>query len=147
MSNRRTILRALTPEAMDSLGGAIEIPITTYPFRVGRDSPDTTGVFGLGSPERTMVLQSIDNHVHLFDHRESKLISREHFQIEEGPQGGYLVKDRRSVCGTIVGNYQIGGDRKGGSCPLRDGNVIIVGGTDSPYVYQFLVVKEETESD
>lgn len=142
MSNSPAILRALTPEAEESLGGVREVPIQSYPFRVGRESLDTTGVFGIGSPERTMTLRSMDNHLHLHDDHEPRIISREHFQIEEDPRGGYRVKDRGSVCGTVVGNNHIGGDRKGGSCPLSDGNVIIVGGTDSPYVYQFVRTQE-----
>ena len=146
MSRVHAILRALTPEAEESLGGAREVPITTYPFRIGRESPDTTGVFGFGSPERTVVLQSVENHLLLHDDGMPKLISRGHLQIEEGPHGDFLVKDRGSVCGTVVGNNQIGGGRKGGSCPLHDGNVIMVGGTDSPYVFQF-VVTEEPASD
>ena len=136
------ILRALTPEAEESVGGACEIPIRTYPFRVGRETRDATGFLGLGSPERRVMLRGINNHLNLHDDGALMFISRKHFQIERDPQGGFLVKDRGSVCGTVVDKNLVGGDRRGGSCPLHDGHVIIVGGLDSPYVFQFLGAKE-----
>lgn len=132
-------LRTLTPEAEQSLGGVREISIKSLPFRVGRESRENTGVLMIGSPERRLTLSLIENHLHLHDFLTPKVISREHFQIEAGGNGGYMIKDRNSACGTIVGHVHIGGNRKGGSCALHHENVIIIGGPASPYAFQFLV--------
>lgn len=142
MSTHEAILRALTPEAEDALGGTSEVPIQAYPFRVGRESRDTTSVLGFRAPDRTLMIRNVKNQLHLQDNGELKTISREHFQIEQDAQGGYVLKDRGSVCGTLVGDNLIGGGRKGGTCELVDGTVIIVGGADSPYAFRFLIARE-----
>lgn len=142
MSTDEVVLRALTPEAEDALGGSSEVPIRAYPFRVGRESKDETSVLGFRAPDRTLMIRDVKNQLHLRDTGELKTISREHFQIEQDPQGGYVLKDRGSVCGTVVGGNLIGGGRKGGTCPLLDGSVIVVGGPESPYAFRFIIARE-----
>ena len=41
------------------------------------------------------------------------------------------------TCGTIVEGQPVGGDTRGGSIPLHDGAVIVVGISRSPYVFKF----------
>jgi len=65
-------------------------------------------------------------------------VSREHFQIEHNGTCRVLV-DRQSTCGTIVEGQLIGGNHAGGTTPLRDGDVIIVGTSSSRFVFKFRV--------
>lgn len=52
---------------------------------------------------------------------------------------GYILVDRASTCGTIVEGQTVGGDTRGGTCSLHDGDVIIVGTSRSPYAFKFRV--------
>ena len=63
-------------------------------------------------------------------------MSREHFQIQHNGTD-YVLVDRKSTCGTIVEGAVIGGGRAGGEVRLNDGDVIIVGTSQSPYVFKF----------
>ena len=139
------ILRALTPEAEESLRGAAEAAVTGSPFRVGRESrgEPEQGVELFGGRDRRAPSANTNNDLYLHDPGRLKHISREHFIIERRPDGSYLLEDRGSACGTIVGNVAIGGRRRTGQCPLEDGNVIVVGNDESPFVYQFLLNARE----
>ena len=68
-------------------------------------------------------------------------ISREHFLID-WVDGEFVLVDRGSVCGTIVGGQQIGGSRQGGRAPLRSGDLIVVGTDASEYVFRFEILGE-----
>jgi len=130
------VLRALTPEAERALGGRPQVTLTRFPFRVGRESRGGNGV-DWDRTERRIAHVVASNELYLLDRNRVKHISREHFQIELGEDGGYAVVDRGSACGTIVGERNIGGRRERGRCRLADGNVIVVGMAQSPYVFQF----------
>jgi len=65
-------------------------------------------------------------------------VSREHFEIDRSDTG-YMLVDRASTCGTIVEGQTVGGNTRGGTLPLHDGNVIIVGTSRSPYAFKFRV--------
>jgi hypothetical protein len=55
-----------------------------------------------------------------------------------GEEGGrYFLEDRRSALGTLVEGRTVGGARTGGQCELRDGDVIIPGGSGSQFVFKF----------
>ena len=47
-----------------------------------------------------------------------------------------MLVDRGSTCGTIVEGTVIGGEGRGGSVALKDGDVIIVGTSLSPFVFK-----------
>ena len=79
-----------------------------------------------------------NNDLYLVDTQEPLNVSREHFQIERRGTEDVLV-DRQSTCGTLVEGRTVGGKNKGGSIPLRDGDVIIVGTSASRYAFKFRV--------
>jgi hypothetical protein len=78
------------------------------------------------------------NDLYLRDRVEPLNVSREHFAIDRGDTG-YILVDRESTCGTLVEGQAVGGDLRGGSIPLHDGDVIIVGTSLSPYVFKFRI--------
>ena len=133
----RAWLAALTPEAKAVFGGA-EIPIECFPFRVGRESRKIKWTEKGIVSERRDPESHANNDLYLIEKCEPMCVSREHFQIErEG--GGFLLVDRESTCGTIVEGDTVGGHNKGGRVSLRDGDVIIVGPSVSPYIFKFRV--------
>jgi len=77
------------------------------------------------------------NELYLVDAGEELQISREHFRIERAA-AGYQLVDRRSVCGTSVAGKWIGGEEKGGTVPLRDGDEIRIGVDPTPFRYTFI---------
>ena len=128
-------LAALTPEAKTALGGAA-VEIDVFPFRVGRDrrSPPRATPPPVG--ERRKPGTQPTNELYLTESGERVHVSREHFQIQHNGMG-YVLVDRRSTCGTIVEGAVIGRAKAGGEVHLSDGDVIIVGTSQSPYVFKF----------
>ena len=131
------MLVALTPEASAALG-AREREITRFPYRVGRESRVTHRTAHGSAPERRDPGSGSTNDLFLRDRVEPLNVSREHFRIERR-DAGYVVVDCKSTCGTIVEGETVGGEHKGGSMPLHDGDVIIVGTSTSPFVFKFRV--------
>ena len=126
------MLVALTPEAFAALG-AREREITRFPYRVGRESRGAPRTAHGSVDERRDPGSRPVNDLYLRD-REPLNVSREHFAIDRGDTG-YILVDQASTCGTIVEGQSMGG----GSIPLHDGDVIIVGTSLSPYVFKFRV--------
>lgn len=141
MSDLRLFLEALTPEAESSIGGP-RISLSQLPFRVGRESRLVVGEHGLEVAERRKTDVTPSNDLYLHDRGPRLQVSRNHLEIDADPQGGYRVIDRGSACGTIVGSTSFGGRDKGGEQPVLPGEVIIVGTSESPFVFRFLT--EET---
>ena len=115
------------------------ISITRYPFRVGRESRVNVNTYVKATNERHKSNVAPNNDLYLLDASKKLYISREHFQIETRPDGGYDLVDRNSACGTHVGNKVVGGDDKGGRCTLIPGDTITIGTKSSPYIFRFLV--------
>lgn len=136
MSEPGLFLQALTPEATASLGAG-RIRLERLPFRVGRESRLVAGEDGLRVAERRKSGGAPNNELYLVDAGPRLQVSRNHFLIEADSDGGYRLIDRSSACGTLVGSQQIGGRDEGGSCPLRPGDVIVVGNSASPFVFRF----------
>lgn len=133
----RAFLLALTAEAKAALGG-YEAEITQFPFRVGRESRKIEWTEkGIVSEKRDPTVRP-NNDMYLIDKSEIMNVSREHFQIDRA-EGGFFLEDRRSTLGTIVEGDTVGGQNKGGRVTLRDGDVIIVGASVSPYIFKFRV--------
>jgi pSer/pThr/pTyr-binding forkhead associated (FHA) protein len=139
------VLKAVTPEARDAipkncLGNDI-IGIWKFPFRIGRESriEEIDGKLviyerhklGDGEP---------DNDAYLVDNRDLLQISREHLRIEKVDNVGYFVSDRNSACGTIINDRRIAGASMGGTGVLKDGDIIKIGGDDSPYLFEFITL-------
>jgi hypothetical protein len=134
----RAFLAALTPEAKAAIGG-MEVEITTFPFRVGRESRKMKwSEHGIVSEKRDQESRP-NNELYLIEKGEPMNVSREHFQIEKRGGGGYALVDRSSTCGTIVEGSVVGGENRGGEVPLRDADVIVVGASVSAYVFKFRI--------
>ena len=134
-SRARPFLVALTPEAKAALGGA-GVEMGVFPFRVGRDSRSGPRSASGASAERRKPGTQPANELYLAETGERFNVSREHFQIEDNG-AGYVLVDRLSTCGTIVEGAVIGGRNTGGTVQLSDGDVIIVGTSNSSYVFKF----------
>jgi pSer/pThr/pTyr-binding forkhead associated (FHA) protein len=133
----RAMLVALTPEAHAALG-ARELEITRFPYRVGRESREAQRTpRGFATERRDPGSRPI-NDLFLHERKEPLNVSREHFVIDRR-DAGYVLVDRESTCGTLVEGEPVGGENKGGTVAVRDGDVIIVGTSLSPYVFKFRV--------
>ena len=129
-------LKALTVEACHALGGD-SVPIRSDPFRIGRETRQKSVItMTMSDAERRTGTVPANNDVYL--HEAGGTISREHFDIHRGPEGFYLT-DRRSSAGTYVEGTLIGGNHEGGTAPLADGDVIVVGPGTSGLVYKFVL--------
>jgi pSer/pThr/pTyr-binding forkhead associated (FHA) protein len=78
------------------------------------------------------------NDLYLVEYDEPMNVSRAHLQID-CDDAGYVLVDRASTCGTIVEGQIVGGGARGGTIALHDGDVIIVGTSNSPYAFKFRV--------
>ena len=113
-ATERVALVALTPEARSAIGGA-DLPITAFPFRVGRDSRGKRAVARV-----------------LMDRRRKASRPNNELYLSE-----YVLVDRQSTCGTIVEGQVVGGKQAGGAVVLHDGDVIIVGTSASRFAFKF----------
>ena len=127
----------LTAEARAAVSGG-DILVETLPFRVGRDlRSGQHSPFRLFRKERRRSSETGPNDVYLAEHSRPQRVSRRHILIDQ--EGGRLdVEDQRSACGTLVEGEALGGQREGGRRWLNHGDVIIVGGNHSPFVFKFL---------
>ncbi len=142
----KAMLQALTPEAIDAVPVNIlksdMIAIYAFPYRIGRESRVARINGRLETIERPKKDGGVPtNDLYLVDHGERLNISREHCEIVKSDEG-YLLVDRGSACGTKIEGQNIGGDDAGGSAALRDGNMIAVGSTGTPYSFRFIAFDE-----
>ena len=79
-----------------------------------------------------------NNELYLRENGLEVYVSREHFLIDS-VAGEYRLVDRNSALGTWVEGRLIGGDRRGGECQLRPGDVIIPGSYKSGFIFKFIV--------
>ena len=129
-------LMGLTPAAQNVLSGPA-IDMNHFPFQVGRDLRDPARIrFRLRRNRRRSGTDHAGG-LYLPDEGSRHRVSREHFLIGREDREFYL-EDLRSSCGTLVEGELIGGNRRGGRCTLRNGDVIIPGGSHSPYVFKFV---------
>jgi len=133
----RVLLVALTPESRAALG-APQVEIERFPYRVGRESRGLQLTSAGFVRERRSPGSRPTNDLYLVEHDEPMNVSRSHFQIDWADASHVLV-DLESTCGTIVEGTLVGGDTRGGTITLHDGDVIIVGTSNSPYVFKFRV--------
>ena len=125
----------LTPEARRAAIAPVLL-LYTLPFRVGRDRRDPGRKPLVLLRERRRGDASGPNDLYLSEPGPKYRLSHEHFLI--GAEGdGYFLKDRGSACGTLVEGRAVGGERTGGRCILREGDVIIPGGSGSRFVFKF----------
>ena len=165
MSEKKNILKKLVPVAVlkamtPAAGQAVTqtllidgyIPIRSFPFRVGRESRVKIVDGRVERVERVKYNQATPtNDLYLIDDGHRLNISREHFQIEQDGQK-YYVYDRGSACGTFVGENALNAKNQTATAELKDGDTIVIGTKQSPYVYQFIVldsfvIEENKDSD
>lgn len=128
-------LTAVTDEARYALGQT-DVHITAFPFKIGRESRRRLEKLHVEVDRRLGGVPPL-NDVYLLERpSESLHISREHLAICHA-DGKYFVVDRESACGLSVGGKRIGGDRSMGRADLHDGDLIVIGAADSPYIFRF----------
>ncbi len=141
-------LVALTDKARAALGDRASVPISRFPFKVGRESraPGSLVQAAIAIERRLGIAPQL-NDVYLLEpiSPDGFYISREHFQLEYADDTVFLF-DRNSACGTLVAGKRVGGDRSGGRTELRDGDVIVLGTPESPYQFRFEVNRVRSES-
>ena len=129
----------MTDEARGALDGKAEVRITTFPFKVGRESRVGAMEKLKSAIERRMSGTPQVNDLYLLEPLSVSLhISREHFAIQRLDEH-FAVLDRGSACGTMVSDRQIGGDAPTSQAEIRNGDVLVVGGRQSPYLFRFEV--------
>lgn len=136
MTGQTPYLVALTPEAERSLGSE-SLALSRLPYRIGRECRLVAGPDGLQVAERRKQVSEPNNDLYLIDPGPRLQVSRAHCLIETDGAGGYRLVDRGSACGTIVGNQKLGGRDAGGQAPLADGDMILVGTSESPFAFRF----------
>jgi len=137
-------LKAMTPESKASLGGSL-YRIPHFPFKVGRES--RVSVRPLPFPKSRRSPDSVPNNdLYLLELGNILNVSREHFLIDR--QGdSFIVVDRGSICGTLLEGEPVGEKRKGGWKPLHNNDVIIVGGSESRFIFKFVLMADPQDSD
>jgi pSer/pThr/pTyr-binding forkhead associated (FHA) protein len=138
MSGTSVMLKALTPEAKEALGGTY-YKIARFPFRVGRESRSNGRPADFESSRRRAV-SSPNNDLYLDEPGTILNVSREHFLID-ARGGNYVLVDRGSVCGTLVEGELVGEKKRGGWRQLSNNDIIVVGTSESKFIFKFIVVE------
>lgn len=137
---------AVTEEAERALAGTREVPVTRFPFRVGRErrSPESDQQLPPQVKQRRRGEAPQLNDLYLREESSGSLhISGEHFTIE-CVDGRFFLVDRGSAWGTIVAGRRVGGHRIGGRTELKDSDEVIVGTSRSRYVFRFHIATTES---
>lgn len=138
MARVRMILKALTAEMDLSFRGPT-LEVLEFPFRVGREcravSPSPRPI--LSTERRSGAPRN--NDLYILETGTRLFVSRQHLLVEARENGFYVV-DLFSACGTIVEGRYIGGDHKGGEVALEHQDVIVVGTSNSPYVFKVMML-------
>jgi pSer/pThr/pTyr-binding forkhead associated (FHA) protein len=145
-------LVAATDEARAALGNKAYVRITTFPFKIGRESRSQNPIARVVTTiERRLDTVPQLNDLYLIEPSSAALItqiSRKHCAIER-VKGRFFLVDRESACGstvvearaserrTTVATTQTGGASPNPRSELREGDLIVIGNIDSPYVFRF----------
>lgn len=130
-------LKPISDGARESIEGAETIRLIRFPFRFGRESRYATVNGERVSMERRYTESQPNNEVYLIDENEVLNVSRQHFQIDRLADGSYKLTDRGSTCGTIVDGHHLGDKEQQSEAPIQSGSRVIVGTTESPFVFEF----------
>ena len=137
-SDPSATLVAVTDEARFALGGRPAVRMTEFPFKVGRESRQRFEKLRTEVDRRLGGVPPLNDLYLVEPSSDSLHISREHLAIGY-LDGRFFLVDRGSACGTTAAGARVGGDRKEGRADLRDGDLIVIGSDDSPYVFRFHV--------
>jgi pSer/pThr/pTyr-binding forkhead associated (FHA) protein len=135
------VLKAMTPEARLAVSQILIVegivPLNRFPFRVGREM--RVKIID-GRVERIERIRAENewpnNDLYLVDDGVQFNVATEHFQIEKDGDAYYLY-DRGSDTGTLVGERQVGAGGET-TVALKDGDLVTIGTSKSPYVFQFI---------
>ena len=117
------------------------IPISTFPFKIGRESRMEESDRGLFIKLRIMANSSRPNNdIYLIDNKNNIEISKEHFEISND-KDEYLIKDRNSTLGTKLNDEEIGKEKSNTLFPIKDGDIIKIGSSHSTYKFKFLILR------
>jgi pSer/pThr/pTyr-binding forkhead associated (FHA) protein len=120
------------------LGGAY-YRIARFPFRVGRESRISHAAAPRANSRRHPDSPA-NNDLYLTELGDVLNVSREHFRIER--QGNeFFIVDRGSACGTLVEGDHVGDRRQGGRRSLENNDVIIVGTSESRFIFKFVLLE------
>lgn len=141
----KAVLKALTQESKHSIIKRVFnhdiVPVYNYPFKIGREAR-------VGYVDGEVILQERhklgghepSNDVYLLDNGKYLQISREHCSIEYNGVDAYVLRDRGSACGSMVNEFNVGGDDHAASYPLKDGDIITLGSKESSYKFKFILL-------
>lgn len=131
-------LVAVTDEARSALDSQPAVRLTEFPFKVGRECRRRLERLQTEFDRRVGGVPPLNNLYLIEPSSDSLHISREHLAIGH-MDGRFFLLDRGSACGTTVAGTHVGGDRTEGRAELHDGDLIVIGSGDSPYVFRFHV--------
>jgi len=136
------VLKPMTDEALKAVPETYLkeglIAVSKFPYRIGRESRVRRVKGQLVRYERPMFEDRLPNNdLYLVDSGEKLNISREHLQIEK-VDDLYYITDRGSFCGIRIDDGNIGGNGREERKKLNDGDLIHIGCSSTPYIYQFL---------
>lgn len=138
MARVRMLLKALTAEMDLSFRGPT-LEVVEFPFRVGREcratSPNPRPSL---SPERRGGTPR-NNDLYILETGSRLFVSRQHLLIE-ARDSGFCLMDLFSACGTIVEGRYVGGDHKGGEVALEHQDIVVVGTSNSPYMFKVMLL-------
>jgi pSer/pThr/pTyr-binding forkhead associated (FHA) protein len=139
MANPSVYLKALTPEARTAIGGQYH-KITHFPFKVGRESRTVARSADVQDPRRRP--DSIHTN-DLYIHEPGTIlnVSRKHFLIDYR-DGVHVIVDLDSSCGTLLEGEPVGERNKGGWRRLENNDVIIVGTSESRFIFKFVIMQD-----
>jgi hypothetical protein len=135
-SDPSATLVAVTDEARAALDTKPAVRMTAFPFKVGRESRQTFERLQTEVDRRLGGVPPLNDLYLLEPPSDSLHISREHLAIGY-VDGRFFLVDRGSACGTAVAGARVGGDRTEGRVDLHDGDEIVIGGPDSPFIFRF----------
>lgn len=140
------VLVPLTEKAKKSIQRD-KLEVTTFPFRVGRESRCSKEPVPPHILEKRTGKIPPNNDFYMIDDGELLNISREHFLIEQSENGDFMVLDRMSSCGTIVRSRQGSHTCIAQKWPISSGDEIVVGSSRSPYQFQVEILEESKSSN
>ncbi len=140
----KAVLKALTKRAKHSIirkaHGQDIVVMFNYPFKIGREARvKYVGGEVILQERHKLGGHEPNNDVYLFDDGELLQISRGHCSIIK-EYDTYILEDRGSSCGSMVNDIRVGGNDIGASHPLKDGDIITLGSSESQYQYKFILL-------
>ena len=147
----------VTDEARASIAGAVCVRMDAFPFRIGRESRASNALTrAVVNVERRLSAAPPLNELYLIEPAAAHVhISRKHCAIDRAG-ASFVLLDRNSMCGAAIvrsvaspggeGPFvdRIGAGTPTDRAPLHDGDLIVLGTEDSPYVFRFEILRSNS---